>query len=117
MKMPATPMQPNWMSTSLRRTMSSSNYAGKTSSVAHVGTKLKVNSDDELVEDDATCDHDPQLPGSPSRTEAISARLMQEARGGSANAHNEAEQSEAKRMKVARNLRIQSILLGFKLYM
>ena len=49
--------------------------------------KAKDNSNDELVEDDATFDQDPQLPGSPSRTEAIAARLMQEAKGRSADAH------------------------------
>ena len=61
------------------------------------------------MEDDATFDQDPQLPGSSSRTEAIAARLMKEARGRSADAHNEAEQSEAKSMKNARFWRIQSI--------
>ena len=74
--------------------------------------KVRDNEDDELVEDDATFDQDPQLPGSSSRTEAIAARLMKEARGRSADAHNEAEQSEAKRMKVAPFWRIQSIANG-----
>ena len=59
------------------------------------------------MEDDATFDQDPQLPGSSSRTEAIAARLMKEARGRSADAHNEAEQREAKRMKDTRFWRIQ----------
>ena len=60
----------------------------------------------------AIFDHDPQLPGNSSGTEAITARLMKEARGRSEDANNEAEQSEVKRMKVARNLRIQSIANG-----
>jgi len=74
-----------------------------------VSHKVRDNEDDELVEDDATFDQYPQLPGSPSRTEAIAARLVKEAKGRSADDHNEAEQSEAKRMKVARFRRIQSI--------
>ena len=74
-----------------------------------VDHKVRDNEEDELVDDDATFDQYPQLPGSSSRTEAIAARLVKEAKGRRADDHNEAEQSEAKRMKVARFWRIQSI--------
>ena len=100
--MPATPLQLNWMDDELIELCWQDLISDSSSH------KAKDSSDDELVEDDATFDQDPQLPGSPSRTEAIAARLMQEAKGRSANAHNEAEQSEATRMKLARNSRIQS---------
>ena len=42
MKMLATSLQPNWMSTILRQTMGSLGYAGKTSSEAQVAIKLKT---------------------------------------------------------------------------
>ena len=74
-----------------------------------VDHKARDNEEDELVDDDATFDQYPHLPGSPSRTEAIAARLVNQAKGRSVDDHNEAEQSEAKRMKVARFWRIQSI--------
>ena len=69
--------------------------------------KAKDYSDEELIEDDAIFEQDPQLPGSPSRTQDIAARLKREAKCQDANAHNEAEQ--AKRIKTVRELRIQNI--------
>ena len=70
--------------------------------------KISDSTDEELIEDDAVYDHDPQLPGSSSQTEAIKARLKQEAKGKQRGASSEDGQCEAKRQKIARSLRIQN---------
>ena len=57
--------------------------------------------EDELIEDNVVYDHDPQLPGSATRTDAIKARLKREAEG-------EDGLSEATRSKMARSLRIHN---------
>ena len=73
-------------------------------------SKHKVNdsTDEELVEDDAVYDHEPQLPGSSSQTQAIKARLKYAANGKHRGASNEDEQCEAKRQRTARSQRIQN---------
>ena len=70
--------------------------------------KINDSTDEELVEDDAVYDQDPQLPGSSSRTQAIKARLKHDVSGKHGGASYEVEQCEAKRQRTARNQRIQS---------
>ena len=68
----------------------------------------KYDDDEELVEECASFDPNPKLPGNAGGTAAIAARLKREAGSRSADDHHEAEQSEAKRMRIARFWRIQN---------
>jgi hypothetical protein len=73
-----------------------------------VNKEDKYDDDEELVEECASFDPNPKLPGNAGGTAAIAARLKREAGSRSADDHHEAEQSEAKRMRIARFWRIQN---------
>ena len=70
--------------------------------------QLWVNSDDELIDDNPDFEEEPKLPGDPTRTGVIMAKVLKEARGRSDDACSDAEQDEAKRRKLAKNQRIQN---------